>query len=78
MTQESLDRNAHISDDEIRRDIADTRAEIAQMEREITGLELIGDRMSDFRAAARREGIRNRYKFIAQLRELLAARGAAS
>lgn len=67
--------NDHIPTSEIRQDIADTLAEIATMEREEKGLRMIGDRMSVFRADARRDGIKERREFIAKLQGILAARG---
>jgi hypothetical protein len=54
------EKNKHISDDEIRQDIADTRAEIVTLEREIHGLRIINDRMSNFRADAKESGIKER------------------
>ena len=69
-----LARNAHISDEEVLQDIIDTQREISRMQREISGLEMIGDRMSHFRADARRSGIRERQEFIAKLEALLKAR----
>lgn len=64
-----------ISSDEIRQDIRDTEAEIAQMKREEMGFRLIGDRMSIFRADARASGIKERMEFIAKLRNILFERG---
>ena len=64
-----------ISIDEIRQDIRDTEAEIAQMKREEMGFRLIGDRMSIFRADARASGIKERMEFIAKLRNILFERG---
>jgi hypothetical protein len=64
----------HISTEEIERDIADTEAEIVTMQREMDGLRLIGDRMSLFRADARRYGIQERREFIDKLQEILRGR----
>lgn len=44
------------------------------MLREIEGYELIGDKMSMFRADGRRMGIRDREEFIGKLKKLLEAR----
>lgn len=76
LTQQQVDRNAHIPTSEIERDISDTEAEIATMRREIEGFRLLGDRWSDMRARARETGIEEREAFIAQLRALLTARAA--
>lgn len=66
--------NKHIPEEEIKRDIADTEAEILQMKREIEGLRLIGDRMSNFRADGKVSGIGERQIFIAKLRAILELR----
>lgn len=68
----------HISTAEIQQDIADTLAEIKAMEREEQGLRLIGDRMSVFRADARRSGIQERIAFIKKLEAILISRVAPS
>ncbi len=74
LTEEQIKQNAHIPTSEIEQDIADTEAEIIQMTREAAGYDLIGDRMSRFRADARRSGIRERKEFIDNLRQILEAR----
>ena len=66
--------NDHIPTEEIKQDILDTEREIIQMRREEEGLRLIGDRMSLFRADARRDGIRKRKEFIDKLNKLIADR----
>lgn len=66
--------NDHISTEEIKQDIADTNMEIETMQREIKGFELLGDKMSMFRADARRYGIQERKEFIKKLNDLLQAR----
>lgn len=63
--------NDHISSNEVRQDIADTLAEISTMEREEKGFRLVGDRMSLFRADARRDGIQKRREFISKLEAIL-------
>ena len=63
-----------ISDAQVEQDIAITQTEISQMEREIEGLRLIGDRMSNFRANARISGIAERKEFIKKLQDLLEER----
>ena len=67
-------KNDHIPTSEILKDIADTQAEINQMEREEKGYRQIGDRMSIFRADARVSGIAERREFIAKLEDILKAR----
>lgn len=59
------------------RDIAETEAEIATMEREIHGFRLLGDRWSMMRADARVTGIRERREFIAKVQAILATRRGA-
>lgn len=70
-----LKDNAHIPTSEVKQDIADTEAEIVTLEREIKGLEILGDKMSMFRATGKKSGIKERQKFISKLKELLKARG---
>lgn len=67
--------NDHIPSSEIRQDIADTRAEIEIMKREATGLSMMSDRMSHFRADARLAGIKEREEFIRKLEDILVSRG---
>lgn len=67
----------HITTTEIEEDIAATEREIVQMEREEQGLRLIGDRLSCYKADARRDGIKERREFIAKLRGIIAERDAA-
>jgi hypothetical protein len=73
-----IDRNAHIPSEEVRQDIRDTEREIADLTREETGLRMIGDKMSVFRADARATGISEREAFIAKLKALLVARGESA
>ncbi len=63
--------NDNISTVEIEQDIEDTEREIAQMEREEQGLRLIGDKLSCYKADARRDGIKERRAFIAKLKLIL-------
>lgn len=72
-----LEDNKHISTPEIKQDIADTQYEINTMEREIKGYELIGDKMSHFKANARRSGIKERRDFIEKLEVILKLRAKA-
>lgn len=78
MTKEEINSlisaNAHIPTDEIERDIRDTEAEIERMEKEITALRTLGDKMSHFRADGKRNGIREREAFIEKLKIILAHR----
>ena len=69
-----MKNNDHISNEEIEQDITDTKAEIIDMERKIKGYELIGDKMSIFRADGMRGGIRERQIFIEKLTQLLLSR----
>lgn len=70
--------HAHISTVEIEHDIADTEREILQMEREEKGLRLIGDRLSVYKADARKDGIRERREFIRKLQAILLERAQGS
>ena len=74
MNKEDLNRLKHIPSDEVIKDIADTKAEIAELERKISTYEILGDRMSMFRADAARGGIRERKEFIKKLKDLLETR----
>jgi len=73
--KEMLERNAHISDEEILHDIEDTTREIAEMEIEAEHLEQTPLSMRDarwdhMRASARRTGIAERKEFVAKLQKL--------
>jgi len=68
--------NDHIPTEEIKQDIADTWAEVHDLERKEKGHRLIGDRMSMFRADGCRSGITERMDFIAKLGLILEQRGA--
>ena len=70
-----MDKNKHISTAEIKRDIADTQFEIEAYEREKEGYELIGDKISMFKAENRRIGIEERKEFIKKLEAILEKRG---
>lgn len=76
--EEILTTNAHISDAEIERDIADTEREIRELEAEVKHLEAtppsLASKMNHFRASARRDGIQRRKEFVQQLRHLLMLR----
>lgn len=63
-----------ISVEEMRQDIADTEAEIVEMQRELEGFRLLGDRWSQLRADVRVTGIRQRREFIAKVTKLIEAR----
>ncbi len=60
---------------EVKQDIEDTRREIADLERQMEGHRLVGDRMSIFRADAAADGIRRRQEFIEKLEAILKDRG---
>lgn len=82
ITDATLAKNVHISDDQIRRDIADTEAEIEKY-KALMGAELVTAihhedagtrRMADFSAGARPLQIAERQEFVDFLNLLLAAR----
>ncbi len=68
------EKNKHIPTAEIKQDITDTQAEIVVMKREIKGFRLIGDKMSNFRADGKVDGIKRRQKFIEKLQAILEVR----
>jgi hypothetical protein len=73
------DVHAHIPTAEVEQDIVDTEQEIAVMEGELRAFEMVPHgsteyKMAQFRASARREGIKQRQAFIGKLRAILAAR----
>lgn len=72
--KEILESNKHIPDKEVKQDITDTLAEIRVMEREIEGFEIIGDRVSNMKIAARISGIEERKGFVNKLQKLLQLR----
>jgi len=75
MSVKDTNAHAHIPTSEIRQDILDTEREILQMMREITGFELLRDRISLMKAHARQAGIKDRKEFILKLQEILKLRG---
>jgi hypothetical protein len=85
ISEATLAKNAHISDETIRRDIADTEAEIlgftALQEGERIAAANLPDpgerRMADFRASVRPQQIAERQEFVAFLTLLLEARAKA-
>lgn len=68
------ENNKHIPTSEIKQDILDTEAEILTMTREEKGYRIIGDKMSNFRADAKRSGIKERKEFIERLKIILEVR----
>ena len=75
MEKEKLaEQNKDIPTDEIKQDILDNIQEISDMQREIKGLRIIGDRMSNFKADARESGIKERREFIKKLESILEVR----
>ena len=74
ITEKDLERSKHISDKEVRQDIADTEAEIKEYERKIPAYETLGDKMSMFRAGGMRDGVKERKVFIQNLKDLLKPR----
>ena len=71
MSKELSDNNAHIPTAEIEKDIADTVVDIARWKREIQAYEILGDRMSIFRADARRSYIKDATQFIEKLQSIV-------
>lgn len=70
---------AHIPTSEVEKDIADTEAEIFQMERELPGHKILaeaGDRLADMRYRANRDGIEERKRFVVKLKLILEHRKA--
>lgn len=73
--QERLaEENKGIPTSEIKQDILDTQTEIVTMQREIKGFRLINDKLSNFRADARKDGIASREIFIKKLQAILEVR----
>mgnify|MGYP001566165621 CR=1 len=76
-----VEANAQIPTSEIEQDIADTEAEISKMKREAEHLEktpfsLRESRMNHLRASGRRSGIKERQKFVENLKAILQYRFA--
>lgn len=82
ITAEVLRQTAEITDVEVRRDIADTQAEIEGYERRLVGLEeqaahgadLAERKLAWFRSGAVRHEIEQRREFVDYLERLLVAR----
>lgn len=82
ITENILQQNEHVSDDEIKGDIEDTLAEIAERELEIDVQDHILENSSDqgkrkmaaFRKGAAQDGIERRKEFVLFLECLLEAR----
>lgn len=72
------DANAHISTEEIKQDISDTLYEIRTMQKEIDAFEMLGDKMSRFKADSRRHGIQERKAFVIKLERILELREPTS
>lgn len=73
---EAAKRNEHITDEELLRDIRDTQIEIDRMTYEAehlekTPLSLPSARLDHMRAASRRNGIKERQRFIEKLNAIL-------
>lgn len=86
ITDDVLSKMTRVSDDEIARDIADTEAEIASLEKEIDGHRLIADanpsspqgKMAYFLSTGKQSDIDRRRYFVKFLKALQAARVAAA
>ncbi len=70
-----IDKHAHITTEEIQKDITDTQVEINTMEREERGYRIVGDRLSVMKADYRMGEIKRRKEFIFKLDEILKLRG---
>lgn len=66
-----MSKHDHIPTSEVEQDIADTECEIRDMEKEIEGFKLVGDKMSLFKAGARQSSVEERKVFIARLNAIL-------
>ena len=69
MNKKDLERNKHISDEEVKQDIADTEAEIKELERRLPDYATFGDTLSMLNE------IEERKVFIQKLKDLLKLRG---
>jgi hypothetical protein len=81
ISQDTLDKNAHISNEEIERDILDTQREISELTTQIEGYEKLSEagpdherKMAYFRRDGAINGVRERERFIEKLQALLNAR----
>ena len=84
ITEEIMQKNAHITDESIEKDIAITQAEIETMQQQAEGYRLIADanpssrdggsKMAYFRQKAAEQGVVERREFVAFLEALLKAR----
>lgn len=77
-----LEENKHIPTTEVLQDITDTEKEIRELTEEVKHLEATPHssrdfKINNFRASAKRTGIEERKKFVADLRELILARAEA-
>ena len=76
--QELLEGNAHISDEQVRKDIADTQVEIDRLQSKRALCLGYGDRMSMMRISAYASQIEERRAFIADLEHILELRQKAA
>jgi len=84
ITPEILKAHAHISDDEIAKDLADTLTEIPLKQIEIEGYEKLAQalghrpdaRLNDMRLSVARDTLEHMNEFVAYLKALQAARSA--
>lgn len=81
-TKEILETNKHIPTAQVLEDIGDTEREIRELEAEASHLEATPAssqdyKLNNYRASAKRTGIEDRKKFVANLRELIHARTEA-
>ena len=82
INDKTLETNAHVSDGDIARDIADTEAEMASLEKEVEGHRLVAEsnigtpkgKMAAFRESGNQLRIDDRQNFVDFLKALQAAR----
>ena len=69
MTEEELERNKHISDEEVRKNIADTEAEIKELKRMLPYYATFGDTLSMLKEIEKRKVFIQKLKDLLKLRE---------
>ena len=72
--EQLLSITSHVPTDEVMQDINDTEKEIMQLQREQAGFTLIGDKLSMFKADARRLRIKEREEFMCKLKRIIELR----
>ena len=69
MTEKDLERNKHISNEEVRQDIADTEAEIKELKRRLPDYTTFGDTLSMLNEIEERKVFIQKLKDLIKLRE---------